>query len=134
MPPNARYIASQLQQIKDREIRDCFTQKSLSSKIYPQKDGAPIYNPNGKYAVKLYFMGKERKVIISDHIPTTHDGKPLLCMSVDPYQLWPLLISKAILQLWDYQSKSSLVGDGFVMYSLMGLLTETIDLKSINSW
>ena len=44
-----------------------------------------------------------------------------------------MLISKAVLQLWDFQSKDSLVGDGFVMYSLMGLLTETIDLKG-NSW
>ncbi|CAD8164435.1 unnamed protein product [Paramecium pentaurelia] len=134
LPPNSRWIASQLQQIKDRDIKDCFTQKSLSSKIYPQKDGAPIYNPNGKYIVKLYFMGKERKIQVSDHMPTTFDGKALLPQSVDKNQLWPMIISKAILQLWDYQSKGSLVGDGFVMYSLMGLLTETIDLKTISGW
>jgi hypothetical protein len=30
-------------------------------------------------------MGKERKIVISDHMPTTYDGKPLLPMSVDPY-------------------------------------------------
>ncbi|CAD8130613.1 unnamed protein product [Paramecium sonneborni] len=134
LPPNSRWIASQLQQIKDRDIRDCFNQKSLSSKIYPQKDGAPIYNPNGKYIVKLYFMGKERKIQVSDHMPTIFDGKALLPQSIDKNQLWPMIISKAVLQLWDYQSKGSLVGDGFVMYSLMGLLSETIDLKTINSW
>ncbi|KAM3133078.1 hypothetical protein pb186bvf_014795 [Paramecium bursaria] len=133
MPPNARWIASQLQMIKDRDIRDCNNSKPLSAKIYPQKDGAPIYNPSGKYIIKLYFMGKERKIQITDHMPVNFQGKPLLPYSVQETQLWPMLISKAVLQLWDYQSKDSLVGDGFVMYALMGLLTETIDLKG-NSW
>ena len=38
-------------------------------KVYPQKNGVPVYNPNGKYWVKLYFMGKEKKIEIDDKIP-----------------------------------------------------------------
>lgn len=30
-------------------------------------------------------------------MPTTFDGKPLLPQSVDKNQLWPMIISKAIL-------------------------------------
>jgi WD40 repeat protein len=48
------------------KIWDLNTKKSILYNIYPQKDGIPIYNPKGKYIIKLYLMGKERKVIIDD--------------------------------------------------------------------
>ena len=72
MPADGLWIASQLQVIKDRDIRDVNTNRPLWSKIYPQQDGAPLYNPNGRYWVKLYFMGKERKIEIDDRIPINY--------------------------------------------------------------
>ena len=38
----------------------------LWQKIYPQEHGVPIYNPKGKYWVKLYHLGKLRKIEIDD--------------------------------------------------------------------
>ena len=51
------WVSSIYQFILDLEIEDCFEQKNIFSNIYPQKNGVPIYNKNGHYVVKLYFMG-----------------------------------------------------------------------------
>ncbi len=44
-------------------------------KIYPQEHGVPIYNPKGKYWVKLYHLGKLRKIEIDDTMPTNKRDK-----------------------------------------------------------
>ena len=68
--------------------------------IYPKgKDGLPVYNPSGKYMVRLYWLGAWRKVVIDDRIPVNAQGKPLLLSSPISNELWPLLLSKAILKL-----------------------------------
>ena len=53
------WMTSIFQFILDNNITDLNTKRSILFNIYPQKDGIPIYNPKGKYAVKLYLMGKE---------------------------------------------------------------------------
>ncbi|KAM3128010.1 hypothetical protein pb186bvf_019856 [Paramecium bursaria] len=67
MPPNDRWIASQFQMIKDRDIRDCNNSKPLSAKTYPQKKvhQSIIHKEN----ILQNCMQKERKVQITDHIP-----------------------------------------------------------------
>ena len=52
------WITSIFQIILDNNIPDIETGKSILLNIYPQKNGIPIYNPNGKYIIKLYLMGK----------------------------------------------------------------------------
>jgi hypothetical protein len=66
-PRMSRWIASCFQLIKDASITDVNSKERLWNKIYPQNsEGIPIYNPSGRYWVKLYFQGKARKVEIDD--------------------------------------------------------------------
>ena len=60
LPNYSRWMSSQLQILKDLKWKDPLTGETLWSKIYPQKDGAPHYNPAGKYWVKLHLFGAPR--------------------------------------------------------------------------
>ena len=61
-----RWVASQFQIIIDNKIDD----NDFIRNIYPQnKNGVPQYNPSGLYWVKLYHMGKYRKIEIDDTFP-----------------------------------------------------------------
>ena len=65
--------------------------------IYPKlPNGKPIYNSSGKYAVKLFLAGKWRKVYVNDVMPTREDGRLALVSSNDRYELWPMILAKAI--------------------------------------
>lgn len=44
------------------------------TKIYPQQDGIPVANKSGRYWVKLYYLGKERKIEIDDKMPVNFKG------------------------------------------------------------
>ena len=60
----------------------------------------PVYNPSGRYWVKLYYMGKLRKIEIDDTMPCTKYDEFLLpkCESLE--ELWPALITKALIKLY----------------------------------
>lgn len=65
--------------------------------VYPKlPNGKPIYNSSGKYAVRLFLAGKWRKVYVSDVMPTREDGSLALASSSDRYELWPMILAKAI--------------------------------------
>ncbi len=49
----SKWVGSQLQVIKDRNIRDVYTNKPIWTKIYPQQQGVPIYNKSGKFRLYL---------------------------------------------------------------------------------
>eukprot|EP00741_Cyanophora_paradoxa_P024818 tig00000310_g23960.t1 len=68
--------------------------------IYPKgEDGLPRYNPGGKYIVKLHYFGEWRAVAVDDKMPVGPDGSPVLPQSVVRHELWPLVLSKALLKL-----------------------------------
>jgi hypothetical protein len=59
----------------------------------------PVYNPHGKYVVRLYFMGTWRKIVIDDLVPVDEQNRPLLPQTCLPGELWPMLLAKALLKV-----------------------------------
>jgi Calpain family cysteine protease len=72
----------------------------LWNSIYPQLcTGRPVYNPTGKYSVRLFLGGKWRKVQVTDMVPIGSSGCAI-ARSAEPYELWPLLLSKAVYSVY----------------------------------
>ena len=120
------WMTSIFQFILDNNITDLNTKRSILFNIYPQKDGIPIYNPKGKYAVKLYLMGKERKIIIDDSMPFTFDDESIFPGCEDILEIWPSLLTKALLKLniykyrHPYYYKNEEFNDISFIYNLTG--------------
>ena len=65
--------------------------------IYPQgRDGRPAFNPGGKYAVKLFWLGMWRKVVVDDFFPYDAQGRLLLPASSRANEIWPQVLFKAV--------------------------------------
>ena len=95
----------------------------------------PVYNPSGRYWVKLYHKGQLTCVEIDDKFPISYE-KNMFCRSENKHHIWPLIFSKAICKLNRYIwadnpsfDFDTLVGDGSVMYALTGLISETIEIS-----
>ena len=74
---------------------------TLHQCIYPQtSSGVPVYNPNGKYMVKLFIGGKYRKIYVDDRIPLTSQNERCIAASSNSFELWPTIISKALYKLY----------------------------------
>ena len=126
------WLSSIYQFILDLQINDCFTLKSIFSNIYPQSNGSPIYNPNGHYVIKLYFMGKARRIDIDDRMPCNQNGEFIFPRCEDLGELWPALLTKALLKLNIYKVKHPFYStyeenvDTSYIYALTGYHTEII--------
>lgn len=131
-PALSKWIGSQLQMIKDRGLLDAFSGKPLHSKIFPQNDGLPVLCKSGRYWVKLYFMGKERKIEIDDKMPISVTNLCMFPRSVNKEEIWPMLFTKALLKLGFFSSENPLeYGDASVLYALTGYLPETLAIPKI---
>lgn len=45
--------------------------------------GVPVYNNSGRYWVKFYHMGKEKKIEVDDKLPVNKNGKCKLPRSIN---------------------------------------------------
>lgn len=83
------------------EYQRRFGHNLITGIIYPQSaTGIPIFNPSGKYLVKLFINGIARKVVVDDRLPVNMDTGQLLCAkSTNPLELWVSIIEKAYMKL-----------------------------------
>ncbi|KAI8821854.1 uncharacterized protein EV422DRAFT_619596 [Fimicolochytrium jonesii] len=102
--------------------------------IYPKtKDGLPMYNVSGKYAVKLFWLGAWRKVTVDDRIPVDSEGRVLLISTPVAHEIWPMLLTKAILKVvsTSYKDGESTCefGEVDIFHTLKGWLPEKLALE-----
>ena len=112
-----------------------FNKRLVTSIIYPQdSNGIPIYNPDGKYIVKLWLNGVARQVVVDDRLPCDKYSN-LLCSHTttssgnnkqqQQLELWVPIIEKAYMKLcggYDFPGSNS----GVDMWSLTGYIPERI--------
>ncbi|KAJ3161058.1 hypothetical protein HDU86_007677 [Geranomyces michiganensis] len=101
--------------------------------IYPKaKDGLPMYNVSGKYIIKLFWLGAWRRVTVDDRIPVDAEGKPLVISSPNAHEIWPMLLTKALLKVVasSYKDVESACefGDFDVFHTLKGWLPEKLNM------
>lgn len=128
-----KWLISIFQLILDLNINDVYTDKNFLFNIYPQKDNFPVVSPSGRYWIKLYYMGKPRKIEIDDRIPcdSFEDFVFPRCENID--EIWPALFTKAILKLFSYKYIHSIyneIGDISYFYALLGYHTEVIEMTN----
>jgi Calpain family cysteine protease len=102
--------------------------------IYPKsKDGISLFNTSGKYTIKLFWLGSYRKVTIDDRVPLDNQNRPLLITSPCNTELWPILVSKALVKLAAQSYKDqdgSELGDFDVLCALRGFIPERIGMET----
>ena len=129
------WLTSIFQMIIDNNINDIETGKSIFLNIYPQNNNIPIYNPQGKYIIKLYLMGKPRKIIIDDRIPCNRYNEYILpqCNLIE--EIWPALFIKALIKLNMYKSRHPFYYnneefmDNSLIYELTGMHSFILDMN-----
>lgn len=109
-----------------------FKKKILTSRIFPQhSSGLPIYNPYGKYLVKLFINGVTRKITIDDLLPIDHNNQLLCSFSKVSGELWVSLLEKAFLKVMGgYNFPGS--NGGVDLHYLIGWIPESVFLHFEN--
>ncbi|UYV60305.1 CAPN7 [Cordylochernes scorpioides] len=110
-----------------------FKKRVLTNKLFPQnRQGQPLFNPCGKYMVKLHINGIYRKVVIDDRLPMG-DHRQLLCsFSSNRDEFWVSLFEKAYMKVmggYDFPGSSSSKCPPSIF-----LWVKNIDLHALTGW
>jgi hypothetical protein len=72
--------------------------------IYPHgKDNTPSVNVSGKYAIRLFWQGQWRRILVDDRLPVDSNNHPLIPFSASKNEIWIMLLMKALLKITGYQ-------------------------------
>jgi hypothetical protein len=105
-----------------------FRRPLLTNIIYPQdRAGRPIYNPSGKYIVRLFVGGIARKVVVDDELPVDKHGRLLCARTTRPNELWVSIVEKAYMKVnggYDFPGSTACID----MHALTGWIPESVKL------
>lgn len=110
-----------------------FHKRLITNIVFPVDPDSkqPMYNPFGKYVVRLWANGVPRKVVIDDTLPFAEATNQLLCScTTQKNELWVSLIEKAYLKLnggYDFPGGNS----GIDLFALTGWIPERIDVSEL---
>ncbi|KAI9910875.1 hypothetical protein PsorP6_010711 [Peronosclerospora sorghi] len=110
-----------------------FQKHLITNIIFPSdpKTKQPVYNPSGKYVVKLWANGVPRKVVIDDMLPVSAvSGQLLSSCTTRKNELWVSLIEKAYLKLnggYDFPGGNS----GIDLFALTGWIPERVSVSEL---
>ena len=132
----SKWLGSIFQLILDNNLNN----KDFIKRIYPQNnEGIPIYNPNGKYWVKLFQMGKFRKIEIDDYILCNRNNFEVYfpqCNNVN--EIWPFILTKALIKLYSFKFRVDLyeneeIGDFSFLNALTNYIGVDLDYNIIDN-